>query len=94
MVDIETVEKITNLARLELSDADKQAMADEMGKILEYVEQLQKVDTAGVEPTAYMESERDVLRDDVPHKSLSPEELLKNGPKVSKGHFAVPKVIG
>ena len=94
MVDITTVDKIANLARLDLSDSEKESMVHELGKVLDYVEQLQKVDTTDITPTAFVEPQRDVLRDDIPVPSLSTEELLKNGPKVSKGHFAVPKVIG
>jgi aspartyl-tRNA(Asn)/glutamyl-tRNA(Gln) amidotransferase subunit C len=94
MVDIATVDKIANLSRLEIDASEKEAMAKELGRVLEYVEQLQKVDTTGVVPTAYMEPEEDSLRDDVPHKSFAPDEALANAPKATKGHFAVPKVIG
>ncbi len=94
MVDIKTVDKIANLARLEIDEDQKPYMAEQLGKILEYVEQLQQVDTTGVEPTAFMEPEHDSLRDDVAKESLQIDSALENGPSVTKGHFAVPKVIG
>ncbi len=94
MVDITTVDKIANLARLEFTDEQKPYMAEQLGKILEYVEQLQQVDTTGVEPTAFMVPEHDSLRDDIAVPSFSVDVALGNGPAVTKGHFAVPKVIG
>lgn len=94
MVDTKTVDAIANLARLEVAEEQKEYMAEQLGKILDYVEQLQKVDTTGVEPTAFMVPEHDSLRDDVAVDSLPIDTALSNGPSVTKGHFAVPKVIG
>lgn len=94
MVDLKTVEKIANLSRLELAEDKKEFMAEQLGKIVGYVEQLQQVDTTGVEPTAFLVPLHDSLRDDIAHESLSSDEILSNGPMVTKGHFAIPKVIG
>ena len=94
MIDRAVVEKIAGLARLELTDAEKDAHAHDLAAILGYVEQLKAVDTEGVEPTAYLIPEHDPLRDDVVKPSLDKEDALSNGPKVKNGFFAVPKVIG
>jgi len=94
MVDIATVEKIANLSRLEIDDDKKEYMVEQMNKIVDYVEQLQSVDTEGVAPMSFMAPDHGSLRDDIAVDSLTNEEALKNGPSVSKGHFAVPKVIG
>ncbi len=94
MIEKETVLHVAKLARLAIDENEIPAVAEQMNKIVNHVEQLQAVNTDGVEPTAYMESARDALRDDVPRASLSPEVLLANGPSAKKGHFAIPKVIG
>ena len=94
MVDIKTVDKIANLARLEIDESEKEGMIHELNRVLDYVTQLQKIDTTGVAATAFVESERDALRDDVVKGSFSPDDALINAPKSSQGHFAVPKVIG
>ena len=94
MIDRSTVEKVASLARLDLSDSDKDAMTHDMAAIIGYVEQLSAVDTDGVEPTAYLVPEHDPMRDDLLYPSVPKDEALVNGPKVKNGFFAVPKVIG
>lgn len=94
MIDKNTIEHVAKLARLEVSEDEISGVVDQMNKIVGYVEQLAEVDTEGVEPTAYVVSEHDALRDDVPVDSLPVETALSNGPSVKKGHFAIPKVIG
>ena len=93
MIDKQVVEHIADLARLELTEDEKTSFTSELCSILEYVEQLNKADTEGVEPTAFMVPDHDPLRDDVEKESLSAQKALQNGPSVKKGFFAVPKVI-
>jgi aspartyl-tRNA(Asn)/glutamyl-tRNA(Gln) amidotransferase subunit C len=93
MIDTNVVKHIANLSRLSLSDEEVESYTHQLGSILTYVEQLNKIDTSGVEPTAFIAPAHDPLRDDTEAASLSPEKLLANGPKVTSGHFAVPKVI-
>ena len=57
------------------------------------MEQLNRVDTAQVEPTSFIAPLHDPLRDDYETASLSRDKLLQNGPKVKNGYFSVPKVI-
>lgn len=94
MIEKKDVEYIAALARLEVSEEEKESMTKELGAILDYIDQLNEADTENVEPTAFMLPEHDPLRNDEPKKSLTREEVLSNGPSVKKGHFAVPKVIG
>lgn len=94
MINTETVEMIARLSRISVDDTEKQHIAESLGDILEYVEELSKVDTTHVSPMAYLVAEHDALRDDVPHFSLSVEALTENAPLVKNGHFAIPKVIG
>jgi aspartyl-tRNA(Asn)/glutamyl-tRNA(Gln) amidotransferase subunit C len=93
MIDKEHVRYIAALSHLSLSDAETEAFAGQLDSVLEYVEQLNKVDTSNVEPMAFLASARDPMRADVETPSLSLEKLLQNGPKVTNGYFAVPKVI-
>jgi len=93
MIDEKTVERVAALARLKISEQEKSAFVKELGSIIEYIEQLKTAATEGVEPTAYMVVEHDSLRDDSEKSSLPAERVLKNGPSVKKGFFAVPKVI-
>ncbi len=93
MIERKTVEHIANLARLEVSEEEMVSFTRELGSILDYVEQLNAVDTENVEPTAFMVPAHDPLRDDTIQKSLPAEKILQNGPVVKKGFFAVPKVI-
>jgi aspartyl-tRNA(Asn)/glutamyl-tRNA(Gln) amidotransferase subunit C len=93
MIDKSIVKHIANLSRLSLSEEEVESYTHQLGSILTYVEQLNKIDTSGVEPTAFIAPAHDPLRDDTEAASLSPEKLLANGPKVVSGHFAVPKVI-
>ncbi len=93
MIGKKDVEHIANLARLELEEGDTASFTNELGSILEYVKQLNEVNTEGVEPTAFMVPKHDPLRDDSKKESLPVEKILQSGPSVKKGFFAVPKVI-
>jgi aspartyl-tRNA(Asn)/glutamyl-tRNA(Gln) amidotransferase subunit C len=94
MITREEVLKIANLARLKLSEAEIGNFTGQLDSILEYVKQLDQVDTSKVEPTCFVEPTHDPMRDDIEKPSLTQEEALRNGPQVKKGFFAIPKVIG
>ena len=94
MITDEIVAKMAQLSRLNIEESEMAYMREQLNKTLAYVEQLQEIDTEGVEPTAYVVPEHDALRDDVAQESLSVDDVLKNAPVVTKGHFAIPKVIG
>jgi aspartyl-tRNA(Asn)/glutamyl-tRNA(Gln) amidotransferase subunit C len=94
MIDREQVLRVAELARLRISEDEVEKFTDQLGSILEFVEQLKSVDTAEVEPTCFLEPLHDPTRPDVEKPSLSREDLLQNGPKVKNGFFAIPKVIG
>lgn len=94
MIDRKTVEYIANLARLDVSDQEKESLMRELDAILEYVGQLDPADTEDVEPTCYVVPQHDPLRSDESRGSLDARDALRNGPSVKYGFFAVPKVIG
>jgi aspartyl-tRNA(Asn)/glutamyl-tRNA(Gln) amidotransferase subunit C len=87
------VEHVARLARLELSDQQKDMFTDQLSNILTYVEQLNELDTKGVEPTSHVLDIRNVMRDDVPRASLSQDRALANAPDKAAGHYRVPKII-
>jgi aspartyl-tRNA(Asn)/glutamyl-tRNA(Gln) amidotransferase subunit C len=84
---------VAHLARLELSDAELQTMTPQLSAIVDYVNQLQKVDTEGVEPMAHAVEVHNVFRDDEPAPSLEVDAALANAPDRRKDFYAVPAVL-
>jgi aspartyl-tRNA(Asn)/glutamyl-tRNA(Gln) amidotransferase subunit C len=87
------VEHVARLARLELSEGEKDRLIDQLSNILTYVETLNGLDTKGVEPTSHVLDIKNVMRDDVSAPSLPQEQALANAPDKAAGHFKVPKII-
>lgn len=89
------VQRIADLARLELTAEELELFTKQLGDILTYVEQIRALDTTGVTPTSQVLN-RPVDRDDVPGPTLSRTELLSNAPDAAmeSGLFKVPRVIG
>ena len=90
------VERIATLARLELTDAEKDLFVRQLTDVLEYAEQIQAIDTAGVPPTSHVLSNQAADRADTPVPSLPNAEALANAPDPSPHTdlFRVPRVIG
>ena len=90
------VEAIASLAQLELDDAEIDLFGRQLAEILTYVEQLQRIDTTGVPPTASVVSAHAADRDDVVRPSLDRTEAIANAPDAARqvGLFRVPRVIG
>lgn len=92
-LSLDQVRKVATLARLELSDADLPVMAGQLNAILGYVDQLQQVNTDGVEPLAHPLPVQNVFRDDEPASSLPVGDALKNAPTRAGDYFGVPAVF-
>lgn len=90
------VERIAALARLELSDAEKELFVHQLSHVLEYAEQIQRIDTAGVPPTSHVLSRMPSDRPDEPRPGLSNADALASAPDAAPqfGLFRVPRVIG
>jgi len=88
------VEHVARLARLEITEAEKEAFTKQLSDILTYVEQLNTWDTKGVEPTATVLEQANVFREDKSRPSLSVEKALANAPESEEHYFAVPRIIG
>jgi aspartyl-tRNA(Asn)/glutamyl-tRNA(Gln) amidotransferase subunit C len=93
IIDKETVEKVAHLARLELSEEEKDKMIADMSKILSFMDKLNEINTTGVEPLVYMTDEINVFREDVVKQNITHEEALQNAPKHDEKFFLVAKVI-
>ncbi|MCP4522504.1 MAG: Asp-tRNA(Asn)/Glu-tRNA(Gln) amidotransferase subunit GatC [Cytophagales bacterium] len=92
-IDEKLVQDIAHLARLEVAKENEQEMAQELTKILDWMEQLNEVNTDEVEPLIHMSTELNVMREDEEGNILGHEEGLKNAPKKDSNYFRVPKVI-
>ena len=90
------VRYVADLANLRLADDEVARLSHDLGQILAHIEQLNEVDTAGVDPMAqvlYDADEIATLREDIPHTPLTVEQALANAPSSGAGYFKVPKVI-
>ena len=87
------VERVAHLARLHLDDAEADAMTRALEAILDYVAQLERVDTQGVPATSHVLPLATPLRDDVPGALLPPELAVANAPAPRGTAFTVPRVL-
>jgi len=92
-IDAEQVRKVAKLARLALSDAEIEEFTGQLGAILGYVEKMNELDTASVEPLAHCLPIRDVFRADEVRESLGTERTLANAPDRDGAFFKVPKIL-
>ena len=91
------IEKIAQLAHLEITDEERRAFTPQIAEIVAYVEQLNELDTSRIEPSTgglTPEGERtDALREDAVQPSLGQKLALDQAPDAASGHFRVPKVL-
>lgn len=90
---IQEVEHIARLARLELSDAEKEEYTGQLNEILSFVEKLNQLDTTGIEPTAHAIQVQNVFRKDEIKPPMDPEAALSNAPDRIDNYFKVPKIL-
>ena len=91
--DLQTTANIATLARLNLDEAGKEKMAGEIAGILKWVEQLQEVDVANVEPLVSINGANQPMRADVVTEGDIQAELMQNAPESAHGFFEVPKAV-
>lgn len=93
-IDEATLDRIAELARLDYSDPEaRKAILSDMERVISFVEKLNEVDTAGVEPLIFMTDEADVLRDDVAEVTITKQDALSNAPVKDSDYFKVPRVV-
>jgi len=89
----EEVLHVAHLARLDIAEGDVERFAGQIGTILDYVDTLKKVDTAGVPATSHAITLTNAFREDEVKGQLDPEDALANAPEKDGGAFVVPKII-
>jgi len=88
------VEKVANLARIELSDEEKKLLHSDMENIVEYVNMLSELDLADIEPTAHAVPLTDIVREDTAAEPFPREKMLSNAPATVDDELVrVPQVI-
>ena len=90
----ETIEYVGILAKLELTDEEKEAAKSDMEKMLDYIDTLNELDTAGIEPMSHVFPVSNVFREDVVTNGDSREDTLANAPLRKDDSFEVPRTIG
>ncbi|MEK6653446.1 MAG: Asp-tRNA(Asn)/Glu-tRNA(Gln) amidotransferase subunit GatC [Nitrospirota bacterium] len=88
-----SVEHIAKLARLSVSEEEKELFGPQLNGILSYMEKLNELDTKDVEPTSHVLSLSNVMRDDMPGNSIPREDALMNAPDHTDKFYRVPKII-
>ena len=92
-IDSKTVDRLSELARLEFSDDEKKDIEKDLNKILGLVDKLSEVDTEGVEPLIYLTDQKARMREDVEHTDISQADALRNAPDKDSDYIRVPKVL-
>jgi len=92
-MDRATVEYVARLSRVALSEAELQLFSNQLSKILDYIAQLNALDTTNVEPLAQAVENVNVLREDIVKESLAPWEALANAPEKVGDFYKVPAVL-
>lgn len=92
MINIKDVEHVAKLARLDLTQDEKEKFTKQLGDILKYVEQMNEVDTQGVVPMAHAFDIVNVMREDKVVYEQTKEQLMANAPDEENGFFKVPKI--
>lgn len=93
VISDETIEYVGILAKLELSGEEKEQAKKDMGKMLDYIDKLNELDTTGVEPMSHVFSVQNVFRDDVVTNGDESKKTLKNAPGEKDNMFIVPKTV-
>ncbi len=88
-----SIEQLAQLARLSVSEDDKELFAHQIDNILTYMDKLNELDTGSIEPTSHIISLSNVVREDLPKDSLDREEALMNAPDRTEKFYRVPKII-
>lgn len=93
IISDETIEYVGILAKLELSEKEKEQAKKDMGSMLDYIDKLNELDTTGVEPMSHVFPVDNVFREDVVTNGDDRDEMLANAPKKKDGTYMVPKTF-
>ncbi|SIS65545.1 Asp-tRNA(Asn)/Glu-tRNA(Gln) amidotransferase subunit GatC [Salimicrobium flavidum] len=87
------VKHVANLARLSITEDEAKTFTKQLDDIITYAEQLNELDTEGVEPTTHVLDLKNVMRKDEPKDWIKKEDALKNAPDQQDGQFKVPSIM-
>lgn len=93
LIDDDMIEYVGILAKLELSQAEREEAKKDMGRLLDYIDTLNELDTDSVEPMSHIFPLHNVFREDVVENGDDSENILKNAPEKKDGAFKVPKTV-
>ena len=93
LISDETIEYVGILAKLELSEEEKEQAKKDMGSMLDYIDKLNELDTEGVEPMSHVFTVNNVFREDVVTNGDDREQMLANAPQKKEGTYMVPKTF-
>ena len=92
-LSMQDVEKIADLARLELSECEKTAYLGQLTAVLEYADMLNELDLDGIEPTAHAIAQQNIMRDDIVEPSLPTAAALQNSARHTDSQFSIQSVL-
>jgi len=92
-IDHRQILRVSELARLELSPEERDELSRQLSEIINYVEKINEMDTAGVEPTDHIVELKNVFRADRVKSSIERSRIEKMAPEFSDGHIVVPRII-
>ena len=93
MLSKEEIEHIAMLARLSLTEEEKELFGEQLSSILDYMEKLNELDTEHIEPTSHVLTLSNVMREDAPRDSIPREDALSNAPDRTDKFYRVPKIV-
>ncbi|WP_080848657.1 Asp-tRNA(Asn)/Glu-tRNA(Gln) amidotransferase subunit GatC [Cytobacillus gottheilii] len=92
-ISSDQVKHVANLARLQLSEEETESFRNQLDRMITFAEQLNELDTDGVEPTSHVLDMKNVLREDVAKQGLPQSEVVKNAPNHQDGYIKVPPIM-
>ena len=93
VISDETIEYVGILAKLELSEEEREKAKKDMAEMLDYIDELSELDTEGVEPMSHVFSQHNVFREDVVTNGDDSENMLKNAPAEKDNMYQVPRTF-
>lgn len=93
IISDETIDYVGILAKLELSPEEKEEAKKDMGRMLDYIDMMNELDTSNVEPMSHVFARNNVFREDIVTNGDDHDNMLKNSPEWKDGSYKVPKTI-
>jgi len=93
IISNEIIEYVSILAKLELSESEKEQSQKDMQKMLNYIDMLEELDTSAIEPMSHLFADGNAFREDIVVNGDDRENILKNAPSRKNGMFRVPKTF-